>query len=229
MAPLFSTFDEAWAWFTSGGALTPIAEQREAFLRGRGQFLSLQVPVADMPVADDVAAMQELLSDIEGLSLTPPELLHISIRGIGFQVIAKHLPGDVLRQDVGAIGERAGRALRGAAAVDVAVGPVNVFPDALILQVEPVEPLRGILRRLDMVGTDDAFPYPAERYLPHITIATFLDPASAGTLRRRLPPVRETPPVAAAMRRVDLVRWWFTGHDSAAWPELETLRSFRLS
>jgi 2'-5' RNA ligase len=228
--PLFTTFDEAWANFDCGGSLVPIELQRQHFVRGRAQFLALHVPVAEMPVADDIVALQDQLAGICSLSLMPPELLHISVRGIGFQVIAKSQPDDILRQEVGAIAERAAKALKNVAAIDVTIGPVNVFPDALILQVQPVEPMRDILRRLDdALATPDAFPYNADSYLPHVTIATFLDAkAAAEALREALPPLREAPPAAATIARIDFARWWFTGHDPAAWPELDLIRTYKL-
>lgn len=226
--PLFSSFDEARAWFSAGGILVPVEEQRQEFLRGRAQFLSLQVPIGEMEVAQEIAGLQDELSDLEGLSLIPPELLHISIRGVGFQVIALSQPGDVLRQEVGNIGQRAANGLKGAKPIAISIGPVNVFPDALILEVRPVEPMRELLRRVNAINEQDAFPYSAESYLPHVTIATFLATDVAFELRERLRLLRERPPLAAEVRRVDYVRWWFTGHDLAAWPELDTIRSFRL-
>jgi|CXWL01.1.fsa_nt_gi 2'-5' RNA ligase len=226
--PIFSTFEEAWARFAAGGTLVPVEEQREGFVRGRAQFLSLQVPIGDMEVVQEIADVQDALADIEGLSLTPPELLHISVRGIGFQVIALSQPGDVLRQDVRNIGQRAAKALKGAKPIAISLGPVNVFPDALILEVRPIEPMRELLRRVNAINEQDAFPYSAESYLPHITIATFLTTDVATALRQRLPLLRERPVLAAEVRRIDYVRWWFTGHDLAAWPELDTVRSFRL-
>ena len=223
-----ATFDEAWQRFLAGEPLVATEEQRDGFLRGRAQFLSLQVPIGEMAVADEIAALMEELSDIDGISLIAQELLHISIRGVGFQVIAKKLEDDVLRQDVGKIGERAAKALRGMKPIDVTIGPVNVFPDALILQVDPIEPMRDLLRVLAEVTPLDAFPYGVERYLPHVTIATFLDASVGGQLRARLLALRDRAPLTARIDRIDYVRWWFTGHDLAAWPELDTIRTYKL-
>lgn len=227
--PIFATFDEAWRWFTGGGDLVAVEEQRGGFLRGRAQFLSFQVPIGEMAVASQIAALQDELADIEGLSLIPGELLHISVRGVGFQVIASPQQGDVLRQDVGGISERAAKALHNMKPIDATIGPVNVFSDALILQVEPIEPLRDVLRALEVTRHPDAFPYQAQNYLPHVTIASFLDTAVANTLRERLPELRSEAPFSATINHIHLARWWFTGHDLAAWPELDTVRSYRLN
>lgn len=228
--PIFTTFDEAWTHFTSGGDLVDIEQQREHFVRGRAQFLALHVPVAEMPVAEEIAAVQDQLADIESLTLIPPERLHVSVRGIGFQVIARSQPNDVLRQEVGGIADKAAKVLKDIPAFNVTIGPVNVFPDALILQVQPVEPMRNILRRLNAaLQGPDAFPYSADSFLPHVTIATFLDAkTAASSLREALPPLREAPPLEATISRIDFARWWFTGHDLTAWPELDLIRTYRL-
>jgi 2'-5' RNA ligase len=223
-----ATFDEAWQRFLGGEPLVAIDAQREGFVRGRAQFITLQVPIGEMPVTTEIAAVQEQLADIEGLSLIPEELLHISVRGVGWQVIAKTREDDVMRQEVGAIGERAAKALSGAKPLEVTIGPVNVFPDALVLEVNPVEPMRELLARLAEISPRDAFPYPAGTYLPHVTIATFLDAGVAADLRKCLPAMRELAPLAATITRIDYARWWFTGHDLTEWPELDTIRTFGL-
>jgi hypothetical protein len=135
MPPTFSSFAEAWRWFLDGGELIPLAEQRERFTRGRAQFLSFEAPLAGSPVADEAAALQDELAGIAELAPWPLDLLHISLRGVGWQVIEKSRPDEVLRQEVGSIAERSARSLRGLGPLGIVVGPVNVFPDALILEV----------------------------------------------------------------------------------------------
>jgi 2'-5' RNA ligase len=227
--PLFSTFDEAWQVFLERPVIVGIEDQREGFLRGRAQFLAMQVSIADMPVGADVEEVCEQLADIDGLIMMPPEALHISVRGVGFQVIASAQPGDVLREDVPRIGERVAKALRGQKPIPIELGPVNVFPDALILEVRPVEEMRDLLRRVDeAIGGQDAFPYGIDRYLPHVTIATFRNRDVVPALRERLPALREQARIADTIRRLDYARWWFTGHDVTAAPELDIVRSYRL-
>ena len=97
--PFSSSFDEAWRSFEAGCALTPMTEWRERMTAGRAQFLSFQVPLAELPVADAVGELQDELADIDGLRLYEREMLHISLRRVGFQVIAKKRPDDVTRED----------------------------------------------------------------------------------------------------------------------------------
>jgi 2'-5' RNA ligase len=226
--PTFSSFDEAWAWFTSGGELVDVEAQREGLLQGRAQFLVFEAPLGELPVAEEIVALQDELADIDGLDFMPEHLLHVSIRVLGFQVIAATQPGDVLREDVHRSAEVAARALRGAKPIEVSLGPVNVFLDALVLEVAPVAPLRELLLRLEAVGAPDAFPYALEQYLPHCTIAVFRSAQVAPTLRDRVPPLRQRPPMSARIQRIELARFWFVGHDPGEWPERETVRPYVL-
>ncbi|MBI5288079.1 MAG: 2'-5' RNA ligase family protein [Chloroflexi bacterium] len=226
--PIFSSFDEAWAWFTAGGALVSVEAQRERMLRGRAQLLVFEAPLGELPVADEIAELQDELGDLDGLEFMPEHLLHISIRALGFQMIAKTQPGDVLPGDVARAAEMAARAFRGTAPIELRLGPVNVFPDALVLQVEPIEPLRDLLVRLEAIGEPDAFPYPVENYLPHCTIAMFGSADVAAALRERLPALRSRAAYSARVQRVELARFWFVGDDVTAWPERETVRPYVL-
>ena len=225
--PFFSTFDEAWRWFVSGGTLTSMEMWRERLTAGRAQFLSFQVPITDAPIADAVEDLQHELSDIAGLAMFEREMLHISVRGVGFQVISKKRQDDVTREDVGRITKRASTQLRDAKAAAIEVGPVNIFHDALILEVHDAGALADLRQRL-ADAPDDTFGIAGGQYLPHITIAMFADPAAAApALRARLPQLRARPPIATKIARIELARWWFTGHE-ATFPERDPVRSYKL-
>jgi 2'-5' RNA ligase len=232
--PLFTTFDDAWRWFVDGGELEPIESLRERFTQGRAQFLSFQAPVADPSALAHIAEVLDALADIEGIVPTPDEHLHISIRGAGFQVLAPTRGGtrrddELTREDVGRAGERAAHAIRGIASSEITLGPVNVFPDALILEVHDDGTLAAIRSALAAVtGAADTLIDDAH-YLPHVTIATFETTDAGAALREHLPQQRQRPPVAIPLRRIDLARWWFTGFDDRASTELESVRSYRLT
>jgi 2'-5' RNA ligase len=232
--PLFATFDDAWAWFIAGGELESLESRRERFTQGRAQFLSFQAPVADPSALAHIAEVLDALADIEGIVPTPDEHLHISIRGAGFQVLAPTRGGtrrddELTREEVARAGERAARSLRGIPSGEITLGPVNVFPDALILEVHDDGTLAAIRSALaDVTGAADTLIDDAH-YLPHVTIATFGTPECASTLRERLPQQRERPQVTMLLRRVDFARWWFTGFDDRASTELESVRSYRLT
>ena len=170
------------------------------------------------------------LADIESISLIPPELLHISVRGIGFQVIAKSQPNDVLRQEVGAIAEHAATRTEGRRADrrhdrprerlprrPHPAGPAR-RPDARA----PAPPRRSARR-------PDAFPY-IDRQLPPARHHRHLPRRHSRRSRPARAPARppqHSEPLPARIDRIDFVRWWFTGHDLTAWPELDTIRTYK--
>jgi 2'-5' RNA ligase len=157
------------------------------------------------------------------------EHLHISIRAVGFQVIEKRGDDELLREDVGAIAERASRIVARARPSRAAVGPVNVFPDALILEVHDDAALASVRAALAEAVGADAFGLDDGQYLPHITIAWFERTDVAAALRARLPSLRaEAEGVETLVRRIDLARWWFTGIDDAPEPELDVVRSYAM-
>jgi 2'-5' RNA ligase len=221
-----SSFDEAWRAFEAGYELVPMSTWRERMTAGRAQFLSFQVPLGELAIADAIEELQDELADIDGLRLYEREILHISLRRVGFQVVAKTRPDDVTREDVGRVTQRAAALLRGAKPVDVAVGPMNVFPGALFLEVRDGGALGEIRSRL-AGATDDAFGIAGAQYLPHVTIAMFGDTSCAGALRERPPRLRLRAPATGTIKRIELARWWFTGGD-ADFPERDPVLSYPL-
>ena len=227
MPPRFTSFEEAWRWFEDGGALVPVAEQRNRLLQGRAQLLVFHAPVSDRRVLDVAQDALDALADVDGLVPMEMEHLHISIRAAGFQVIEKRHDDEVRREDIGAIAERASRIIARAKPSRATVGPVNVFPDALILEVHDDGALASVRSALaEAVGTD-AFGLDDGQYLPHITLAWFEHADPGDALRERLASLRaEMDGIETLVRRIDLARWWFTGIDEAAAPELDVVRSY---
>ena len=173
--------------------------------------------------------MLDALADIDDLLPLPDDLLHCSLRAAGFQVIAKQRPDDVLRQDVATIAERAAAVMKRCAPIDVRVGPVNVFPDALILEVHDGGALAEIRRALAAATTHDAFVDADAHYLPHISLAFFEHASCAEALRERLPALRALPPATCTIARIDFVRWWLLdAGDAGEPPERDVIRSYPL-
>jgi 2'-5' RNA ligase superfamily protein len=228
MPALFTSFDDAWRWFEAGGELVPMAEWRERFTRGRGQLLSFEVPIGETALGTPVVDLQdELAESIDGLVLFEREMLHISVVAVGFQVIATMQPGDILRQDAERVAAKARSLIGKCASASATVGPVNVFPDALILEVHDDGAL-CIIRDALATLVDDAFGITAAQYLPHVTIAMFRSPDVAAPLRHRLPVLRQREPWPITIRNIELARWWFTGHDDDALPERDPVRTYPL-
>jgi len=230
MPPRFTSFEDAWRWFDAGGALVPIADQREHLLGGRAQFLVFHARITEPRVIDAAQDALDALADIPGLVPMDPDHLHVSIRAVGFQVIEKRRDDEVLRQDVGGISERASKIAKRAKPARVEVGPLNVFPDALILEVhDDAGALASLRGELAAAVSVDAFGLEDAQYLPHVTIAWFESGEVGDALRERLPSLRaEFAPVEALVRRFELARWWFTGLDDASEPELDVVREYAL-
>lgn len=228
MPPLFTAFEDAWRWFSDGGELTPMGRWRERFTGGRAQLLSFQIPLADATAADAIGDLQDELAASaagEHLIFFEREMLHISVRAAGFQVIAKKHPGDILPKDAARVANDARTALQTVRPIDATIGPVNVFPDALVLEVHDGGALGAVRDALAPV-VDDAFGLSAAQYLPHVTIAMFRNPEASAPLRAALPALRETPAQPLHIGGIELARWWFTGIDDDDLPERQTARSY---
>jgi 2'-5' RNA ligase len=226
--PLFRAFDQAWTWFNEGGELEPMEERRARFTQGRAQFLAFQAPIDDARVIEAIIAIRDSLSNVPNIEPMRDEHLHISIRGVGFQVLEKRKPDDIGRGEVARAGESAAKALRGTKPINVRVGPVNVFPDALILEVHDDGALGEVRRKLGEALQGDDAPIDDGHYLPHITLAMFGSADVVSVLRERLPALRETAQVAVTLRRIEYARWWFTGFDEREETELEIVRAYAL-
>src|SRR2546421_9262863 len=83
--PIFTSFDDAWRWFSDGGELMTLEEQRARFTEGRAQFLSFQVRVTEPAAIDLALDVQDAVAGIEGVEPFPDDLLHVSVLGVGFQ------------------------------------------------------------------------------------------------------------------------------------------------
>jgi hypothetical protein len=226
-APVFRSFDEAWRWFSEGGALVPIDAGRER-LHGRAQQLAFQVAAGGAPVRAAAQRVLDEFADVEALLPTPMDHLHVSVRTAGFQVLRPRLADEITRADVDRIARAAGVALKNARRLPVLLGPVGVFPDALVLAVRDDGGLAELRARLAAATSlDEQLGFDAGMYLPQVTIATFADAGVATVLRERLPALRARPPEAIELRRVEFVRVWFTGLDAGP-PEIDTLRSYTL-
>ena len=130
---------------------------------GRAQFLVFHAHITDDTVIAAAQDALDALADVPGLIPMEPDDMHISIRAVGFQVIEKRREDEVLRQDVGPVAERAAKIAKRAAPADVTIGPPNVFPDALILEVhDDTAALASLRRELAAATAIDAFGLDAE-------------------------------------------------------------------
>jgi 2'-5' RNA ligase len=228
MRPFFATFDDAWAWFSGGGELTTFASTIDDVTKGRAQFLGFAARVTNDAAVGAVLAAQDALVEVDGLVMLPADYLHVTLLTLGFQVIEKTRPDEILRQDIGAVAERAARVLAATPPAEVVVGPVNVFSDAVITEVHDDGALARIRESLAGAVSGYVNVSPAVAYLPHVTTAVFGEDVDPARLHDALLPLREAQPAVMHVRRVELLRAWYTGVESGEVPELDTVRSYAL-
>lgn len=113
------------------------------------------------------ADVRSALSDFPGLHLTPPEWLHMTLFAAGSTA-------DIDDEHLADAAASVKEALRGYSPLDVSVGRVLYHPEAIMLAVEPVQPLRDLHERVRIASTS-AFPdldvSPSENWIPHVTVA----------------------------------------------------------
>lgn len=122
---------------------------------------------AEPAVQAAAADVRHALRDVDGLHLTPPEWLHMTL----FLVAVTDA---VDRGQLADATADVADALRGLAPVEVSVGRVRYLPEAITLTVEPASGLRELRERVRTAGAR-AFPgvrvSPGERWHPHVTVA----------------------------------------------------------
>lgn len=120
------------------------------------------------PAAQAAAAdVRHALRDFQGLHLTPPEWLHMTLFAAG---TTEDIDGERLAAATANVQE----ALRGFPPVEVSVGHVLYHPEAIMLAVAPAPPLRE-LREQVRIASASAFhslqASPSDDWIPHLTIA----------------------------------------------------------
>lgn len=113
------------------------------------------------------SAAQDVLRRFSGLHLTPDKWLHMTILVAGST-------DDIERGQLDDIAHSVTSALRDVGPLDLTLGRVLYHPEAIMLAVEPADPLRAVqqqirLATLSVIGaTNDA---PTREWIPHVTVA----------------------------------------------------------
>ena len=177
---------------------------------GRAQFLSFQAPLDETRRARAGRRTCSTACGTLAARPMPDEHLHISLRGVGFQVIRARSDDELTREDVGRAGEFAARALRAIEPIEVTRRsrehlPGRADPRSARRRGAGGDPRRARRRHAHDTLIDDG------HYLPHVTIAMFDDPAAAAPSAIGCRALRELAAAPVTLRRIDLARWWFTG------------------
>ncbi|MFG3053484.1 2'-5' RNA ligase family protein [Kitasatospora sp. NPDC048239] len=120
--------------------------------------------------ADDVhrlaADYRLALAGVPGLDLVPDRWLHLTMQGLGFV-------DEVGEADARAIADAAVHHLSKIPTFDLALGPAIVTPEALLLTVDPADPVRAVRAAIRAAIADvwPEAPEPAEGFRPHVSVA----------------------------------------------------------
>ncbi|MFJ2810301.1 2'-5' RNA ligase family protein [Kitasatospora sp. NPDC087271] len=120
--------------------------------------------------ADDLhglaADYRHALADVPGLDLVPDRWLHLTMQGLGST-------DEVSAADARAIVDAATSRLAKIPAFDLALGPAIVAPEALLLTVDPAEPVRAVRSAIRAAIADvwPEVPEQADGFRPHVSVA----------------------------------------------------------
>lgn len=180
-------FRETWEVFLAAGETDNHAARiRERF--GLADAWSVIVPVGEPEVLARAQAVQAALAGLGCVRPVSPESLHVTVY---------MEPGTPPEGWL----ERIEAALEGPGTGTASAGGANAFPQGVFLELEDTEPLDALRRTIEeAVGSRSASP---DAFLPHITVATFGEPAVAvEAVAGRLVGHREMAPLAVPVAEV---------------------------
>jgi len=219
-----TSFEDAWRRFQEATTVH-VGLGIEGESQGRALFLAFVVRVVGREVRAAIASFVEGLRDVPCLDLYPGDFWHTTVKMVGFQVVKRTRPDEVLPGEVGPMLLAAERALAGQEPFQVEIGPVNAFSDAVFLEVHDGGRLKALHQRLiEALGTCPRFPHDGDSYLPHVTLARYASQDGLGKLKGRLSTVRSQRLGTLPVQRVELVKAWLGGE----YPELDTVQPIQL-
>ncbi|MEX1253574.1 MAG: 2'-5' RNA ligase family protein [Dehalococcoidia bacterium] len=226
MSDLASSFEDAWTRFQARASLRLVGDTLEwEWSRGRAQFLAFLVRIEDAAVRDHLSRIAARLATVAGVEPYPDWYWHITVKGIGFQVIKRTQPDDVLRQDVPRIASEARALLTRHEAFEAQVGLANAFAEVVFVEVLD----RGRCGALNVAVREAAdvprLPVDDAPFLPHVSIARFTSSEGLTQLKETLASLRaEGPGPAFTVGRLEFIKAWL----SEETPEFDTLATYPL-
>jgi 2'-5' RNA ligase len=219
-----TSFEDAWRRFQEATTVH-VGLGIEDESQGRALFLAFVVHVVDREVRAAIASFVDGLRDVPCLDLYPGDFWHTTVKMVGFQVVKRTRPDEVLPEEVGPMLHTAEKALAGQEPFQVEIGPVNAFSDAVFLEVHDGGRLKALHQQLiDALTRCPHFPHDGDSYLPHVTLARYASQEGLQGLRDRLAALRSQRLGTLAVQRVEFIKVWLGGE----YPELNVVRSIGL-
>lgn len=197
MPPLFSTYEEAWAYFAEADEMESFSDQ---YAEAEAHLITWYIPVEAEQVPD-VVALQHELTDLADMVPIPPERLHVSVAPA---TVTEHPEPQLEAELLG----QAQEAWAGEKPFEIELRGVNVFPTAVVVEVHGDGPGR-LLDRLLERGYWRGLPWRAPNrhiFLPHLTVAIATRRRDADDVRKIVEPHRGRAFGTVAVQRVDLCR-----------------------
>ena len=221
------SFDQAWERFQALDSLQLVHDSsRLEWTRGRAQALGFQVRLEGAAARNHIEQVVGRIAGIAGVEPFPDWFWHVTVKGVGFQVIKRQHEDDVLRQEVQRIAEAAREVFSGESAFETQLGLASGFASVVFLEVWDEGRVRQLNERL-MEDMPNLYRYPIDGpgFLPHVSIAQFSSSEGLSELKAALAALRaEGPGPSFTVRRVEFVKAWLI-EDVA---EFDVLATFAL-
>ncbi len=227
MNDLASSFQDAWDRFQMRDSLRLVGDTLEwEWTRGRAQYLAFLIRIEDGAARNHLARIAERLGNIPGVEPYPDWYWHVTVKGVGFQVIKRAHDDDILRQDVPRIASGARAPLTEQGAFEAQAGLPNAFAEVVFVEVWDGGAV-GALNNALIAALPDLprSSIDGAGFLPHVSVARFTSSEGVDELKEALGALRgEGPGPRFPIRRVEFVKAWL----SEAIPEFDTLASYPL-
>lgn len=224
--PEFASFDEAWRWFEREGEIV-VADDTwaDSWAHGRAQYLAFIARVEEPAIIDAVERTRQRLAPVAGVVPFTDDYLHVTLAGVGFQVLRPSRPDELTREQAMALGERVAPLFQRSAPVTFSLGAPNVLGEAIVLELHDEGRWEALRRSAsELAGR----PF-AGHALPHLSLARCVERPDRALLLATLRALRSEPlRIAFTVRRIELARAWLIGDFPREEPELKALRRYGL-
>ncbi len=228
MPDVFSSFEDAWQEFRARESLRLVGDTLEwEWTHGRAQYLAFLARVDGSGAREHLARIAEWLNRIPGIEPYPDWYWHITVKGVGFQVIKRVREDDVLSQDVQQVTEEARALLDEQQASDAQLGLANGVAEVAFVEVRDGGLMREVNTRLAAgLARVPRYSVDGDSFLPHVSVARFASDDGLDELKVVLSELRgEGAGPTFPIRCIELVKVGL----SEGTPEFETLATYSLA